>query len=361
MIPFLPDPLEPMLASLRAVDGLDQVERVRVGAHILATSPRPPIGQSPYEVVHRHDKLTVRYYAPKVRAVRTPVVLVPSLINSSAILDLEPGRSLVGALAAFGHPTYLVDWGVPADEDAREDVGYVLLDLLHRSIDRVCRHAGTDDAAVFGYCMGGTIAAMLAALRPARVRALATLAAPVSFVHGGRFRDLVAPESFDVASIRDDALLPVEVIRPAFKLLDPMGNWSKHLAIEAARHDPDRLRSVLARERWLEENVPLQGAFAREFIRNAYQEDRLLDGTWTIRGETVQLASIRCPLQVTVCRNDFIAPAASTTPLARATSSKDVELVELDTGHIGVVVGSAGPKHFYPQLDRWLRRVGEAT
>lgn len=338
---------------MRGIDGLEQVARARRGMAVHAVTPRPETGRTPHRVVHRQDKLALRYYAPSVRAHRTPVVLVPSLINRATILDLEPDRSLVAALAAQGHPTYLVDWGVPGPEDAGEDVGYVLLELLHRSIDRACRHARSKRAHLFGYCMGGTLAAMYAALRPGRVATLTALAAPVRFSAGGRFRDFAAALDTDRA-LDPDGLVPVEVMKPAFKMLDPMGNWSKFLGLEAASHDPTRLTRALARERWLEENVPISGAFAREFLKLGYQEDRLLDGTWVVRGEAVDLRRITCPLLVVTCAGDFITPAEAALPLAEATSSAEVCVEQVPTGHIGVVVGGYGPAVFFPMLGAWL-------
>jgi len=327
------------------------------GMAVHAVTPRPAVGLTPSTVIHAQDKLAVRYYAPRGDARGSPVVLVPSLINRAWILDLEPGRSLVDGLAGLGHPTYLVDWGEPGPEDAEEDVGYVLLELLHRSIDRICRHARAQDALLMGYCLGGTLSAMYTALRPERVAGLVALAAPVSFSNGGRFREFVAPGVFDVdRAVAADGLVPVEVMKPAFQLLDPMGSWTKYLAVEAAADKPQQLARVLVRERWIEENVPMSGAFAREFIRSAYQEDRLLAGTWTIRGERVDLGRIQAPLHVVACRKDFITPLAAALPLAGATSGR-VETTVLETGHIGVVVGSEGPRTFYPLLDRWFREV----
>lgn len=75
-------------------------------------------------------------------------------------------------------------------------------------------------------------------------------------------------------------LVPVELMKVGFKLLDPMGSVTKFAAIEQAASDPVRLARTMARERWLEENVPLPAPFAREFIRRTYQEDALLGGTW---------------------------------------------------------------------------------
>jgi polyhydroxyalkanoate synthase len=347
------DPVLPMLAG---VPFAEQAARVRRGMQILASAPRPPVGLTPYESIHTHDKLTLKYYAPPTGAPkRAPVVLVPSLINRAYILDLEPGRSLVAALAQLGHPTYLVDWGEPGPEDAQEDVGYVLHDLLHRSIDRACRHARSERALLFGYCLGGTLAAMYAALRPARVAGLVTLNAPIQFAKGGRFADFVRP--LDVERTFDaDGLVPISVMKPAFIMLDPMGHWSKHLAVEEAAAHPTRLARVLVRERWLDESVAMPGAFARDFIRNAYQQDRLVDGTWVVRGERVDLRRITVPVHVVACRRDFITPVDCALALTELVGGA-VRATVLDTGHIGVVVGAEGPRTFYPLLDTFFREV----
>lgn len=327
---------------------------------IHATAPRPPTAQTPHQVVHTHDKLTVRYYPPSsaaeapARGRPWPVVIVPSMINRATICDLEPGRSLVGGLAERGHPVYLLDWGTPADEDADEDVDYVLSRLLHHSIGRIAHHAGVRRVHLFGYCMGGTLAAMYSALRPERIGSLCTLAAPVHFEHGGRFRDLVVELDVDEA-FPEGTLVPVEVMRPAFQLLDPVGAWTKYAGIDEAAAEAEALRRVMVRERWLEENVPVPSAFARQFIRHTYQRDDLIAGTWQLGGQAVDLGQIRCPTLVCACERDFVAPLASVAPLADVVPGARLEV--LAAGHIGVVVGSTGPRVFYPLLDSWFREV----
>ena len=210
-----------MSDSIPGFGAFDKVERIRRGMWVHATSPRPDVGQTPHSVIHRHDKLTVRHYAadPEADKQPLPVVIVPSMINRAYIVDLEPGRSLVEGLANKGHDVYLIDWGIPGQEDADEDVGYVLLTLLHRSILRIRRHAGTRQVHLFGYCMGGTLTAMYTAVRPDPVASLCTLAAPIHFAKGGRFYDLVSPVEVEEA-IRADGLVPVESMKPVFQLLD---------------------------------------------------------------------------------------------------------------------------------------------
>ena len=348
------DPFAALRPWTASIGGVDHSDRVRRGVLIHQSAPRPPIGTTPNEVVHTQGKLALRYYAPAGPVRQTPIVVVPSMINGASICDLEPDRSLVAGLAHRGHPTYLIDWGVPQEEDAQTSVEDVILDLMHRAIDRACRHAGAPKASLLGYCQGGTLSAMYAALRPQRVATLAVFNAPVRFSDGGRFRDFVDPATFNVdEAIDPDRLLPVELMRVAFKLLDPMGNWNKYIALEKEAEDPARLARALARERWLEENIPLPGTFAQEFIRNAYQQDRLLAGTWAVGGRRVDLREITAPLLVIAAAKDFITPPAAALPLAEATRSADVTAKVLDAGHIGLVVGGFGPKVFYPLLSSW--------
>jgi polyhydroxyalkanoate synthase len=355
MMHAMPDPLDALRPLVAGIAGLDHADRVRRGAALLSRAPRPPVGLTPHRIIHRQNKLCVRFYAPSGESTGVPVVVVPSMINKAWICDLEPDRSLVGGLAERGHPVYLVDWGVPGDEDAGQTVADTLR-LLQRSIDRACRHAGAPQALLLGYCQGGTLATLLTALHPERVRGLSCFNTPVHFAHGGRFRRFVDASHLDVeAAFPADRLVPVALMRAAFQLLDPMGVWQKHLALERVADDPTRLRRSLARERWLEENVPMPGAFAQEFIAKTYQEDALMSGSWVVGGRRVDLSSITCPVQVTASSRDPIAPPASVLPLAELVGSDDVTVETLDTGHIGIVVGSFGPRVFFPRLDRWLR------
>jgi len=101
----------------------------------------------------------------------------------------------------------------------------------------------------------------------------------------------------------------------------------------------------------------MPAAFAREFIKRAYQDDALVDGTWVVRGETIDLSRIECPVLVIACERDFICPVPAALPLADAVGSSSIRTEVLPIGHIGVVVGSFGPKVFYPMLDGWFTEV----
>src|SRR5215217_1348727 len=88
------------------------------GAHLLLEADPPETGRTPREVVWRRNKSRLYRYAPgqeKEHAV--PVILVYALILRPYILDLVPNNSLVEQLLGEGFDVYMLDWGVPGDDD----------------------------------------------------------------------------------------------------------------------------------------------------------------------------------------------------------------------------------------------------
>ena len=70
---------------------------------------RPAVGTTPADVVHEENKWRLlRYRArPEGVAHRTPVLLVPSLINRHYVLDLMPGKSFAEYMVGRGHDVFM--------------------------------------------------------------------------------------------------------------------------------------------------------------------------------------------------------------------------------------------------------------
>ena len=80
------------------------------------------VGATPKDVVWRRDKAELwRYRSGPVRY-GPPVLIVHSLVSRSYILDLRPGSSLVEYLTDAGLDVFLLDWGVPDELDADNDL-----------------------------------------------------------------------------------------------------------------------------------------------------------------------------------------------------------------------------------------------
>ena len=79
-----------------------------------ATKGLPAVGGTPHDVVWTENKWRLLRFRPvgELRH-KTPILLVPSLINRWYVLDLAPGRSFAGWLVEQGHDVYIIDWGSP--------------------------------------------------------------------------------------------------------------------------------------------------------------------------------------------------------------------------------------------------------
>ncbi|MEY3012461.1 MAG: hypothetical protein RIT45_1196 [Pseudomonadota bacterium] len=322
----------------------------------LPTRPRPAVGASPADVVHRENKLRLlRYRAdPEVAPSGLPVLLVPSLINRHYVLDLMPGKSLVRWLVAQGHEVYCIDWGTPGPEDAGLGMDDVVLGLLGRSV----RVAGAGRPVhLLGYCMGGMFTAMLAAVRPAEVASLTALAAPIRMAGDpGLLRAWATTRGLDVdALVAAEGVVPWQLLQGAFQLLRPTLNLGKavHLVDRASREG--FLDGYLAMETWANDNVGLPGAFFATYINAIYRDDRLADGTLSLGGERVDLGAIRCPTHAIVFVDDHIAPAASCRALLELVSADERRLLELRGSHVGGVVSTAAARNLWPHLAAFWR------
>ena len=146
-------------------------------ARDLATPPRVPqmvdgspfqigrnIAATPGAVVLRTEQLELIQYRPQTERVHTvPVVIAPPTINKYYALDLAPGRSLVEHLVQQGLQVFVISWRNP---DARHaDWGFdTYVQATSEALDAANRICGTDRAALFGFCSGGILSTLTAAV-----------------------------------------------------------------------------------------------------------------------------------------------------------------------------------------------------
>ena len=207
---------------------------------------RPPVGSTPADVVHTENKWRLlRYRRATPARLKTPVLLVPSLINRHYVLDLLPGKSFVQWLLERGHDVYCIDWGTPADEDR------------YLSFDDVCdRYLGralhkTGRAHVLGYCMGGTLAVLHASVHPERFASLTALAAPVRFSEAGLLGLWTQSQQFEPESMVEGlGNVPWQLLQSSFHMLRPTLNLSKTVHMIDRACDDEFLDGFLALETW---------------------------------------------------------------------------------------------------------------
>lgn len=288
-----------------------------------------------------------------------PVLLVPSLVNRSTVLDLDEGASLVRFLAARSLDPFLLDWGAPGEAERAFDLTDYVAGRLARALSAVRAARPDRRPVVLGYCMGGLLAVALAQLRPDDLAALALLATPWDFhaddragaVRLGAVGEALRPM---VAALGE---LPVDHIQALFAALDPMLVVRKFARWGGAAPDPAADRAFVATEDWLNDGVPLAGPVALECLVGWYGANTPGTGTWTIAGRAVRPETLPHPALVVVPSNDRIVPPASALPLGRLLPNATVRRPR--SGHVGMVVGRRAPRTVWAPLARWIAAAPE--
>jgi polyhydroxyalkanoate synthase len=341
-------------------DPRDAFSRYTAGMRALLEGPRAETGQTPKEVIWTRNKARLYHYLPvTTERFPVPILLVYALINRPYVLDLMPGNSLVEYLVAQGFAVYLLDWGIPGDEDQGMTFDDYVLHYLPAAVHRMLRHARADAFTLFGYCMGGTMSAMYAALFPdPPLRNLVLLTTPIDFapeklgMHGAWTRAGVFDPDWLVDAYGN---IPGELIDLANRMLKPIPNYlGTYVTMWDRLHDGKPLDTWLAMNKWVNDGIPFPGAAFRQWIRELYQQNKLVRGELRLRGRRVDLANITCAaLNIVGTRDHICAPAQAEGTLAR-TGSTDAELVLLDAGHVGLLTGAEAKRELWPRLRRWL-------
>ncbi len=325
--------------------------------NIVLTTDDAEIGRSPREVVWTHRKTTLYRYRSSSRRHAVPVLLVFALINRPQVFDLRPGYSFVEHLLEEGFDVFLLDWGEPDEEDADMGLAEYICDELAWGIRECSRAAGGQPVTLLGWCIGGALCAMYAALESdPRVRNLVLLTTPVD-TQGSLYEQWVGRDAFDADAVADAMpAIPGAGVDWANKLMKPVTNyWTTYRKLwQQVRRGEANREAYQAMAKWVADNPPFPAKAYREWIVWMYKENRLARGTLRLRGRRVDLGRIERPLLVVTAGADHIAPREGTLPLLELVSSEDVTHLDRPGGHIGLMAGSKARAEIWPEIVEWL-------
>ncbi|QDG50271.1 alpha/beta fold hydrolase [Persicimonas caeni] len=326
---------------------------------------QPEIGSTPADVVHRENKWRLLHYRPRTEgpAYKTPILLVPSLINRHYVLDLMPGRSFAEWLVGQGHDVYCIDWGTPTGEDRYLTFDDVCETYLGRAVRKVARSSETGKTHLLGYCLGGTLTTIYAAKHQEYLAGHIALAAPINFHDDGLLSRWTRTETFDVDKLVEaNGNVPWQLMQGAFHLLRPTMNLSKAVYLVDRAWDDQFLDGFVAKETWANDNVSFPGEAYRRYIDELYIGNKLIAGEFALGGTPVRLEDIENPTLVLAFEHDHIVPADSAAVLVDEISSDDKEVMRLPGGHVGAVVSRKAAEHLWPIIGQWLAdRDGRST
>lgn len=313
------------------------------------------LGSTPGKTIFSLNKMKViAYKSDQPARYQEPILLVPSLINRAYIMDLLPKFSLARYLIEQGFRVYLVDWGVPSDEDRLIEFDSLIDPMLRRAVSAVQRHSGSEKMSMVGYCMGATLTAMYASLFPESLSGFVNLLGPIDFAEGGMLTDWTRPDHFDPHSLTNAyGNVPPAMMQSAFQGMRPTANVVKQ--IKSPGTSEAEIREFFdALEYWAWDNIPFPGAAYNKYIRDLYQGNKLVRGQFTVGGERIDLGNIDCPVLVLTADKDHIVPTPSAQHLEEFVGSRDTLTVTVKGGHVAAVVGPTARLQLWPKMAEWL-------
>lgn len=288
-------------------------------------------------IVASAGRATLRDYGGAGR----PAIFVPSLINPPDVLDLTNANSMLRWLAQHGVRPLLVDWGsATAAERALSVAGHVEMMLLPL-IESVGR-----DAALVGYCLGGTMALAAAMLRP--VDRLALIAAPWRFAGYSRESKTELGALWAAAEpvAQQLGMFPMELLQTAFWTLDTGRVVAKYADFGRLDPDSDAARAFVALEDWSNGGPPLTLAAGRELVESFMRDDQPGSGRWRVAESIIDPLAITCPVLEVTSRSDRIVPSETAAGIGQQLSLKQ--------GHVGMIVGGRARMVLWKPLAAWL-------
>ena len=334
------------------------VLRARNGVRYVRGTHRPKVGATPKEVVWRRGKAELWRYRNGTVRYGPPVVIVHSLVSRSYILDLRPGNSLVEYLTAAGLDVFMLDWGVPDELDADNDLERYVDFYLPRAVAAVRRETAPIEVTLAGYCLGGVLAALYAAAHEdAPVRNLILMATPVDFDEMGAMVALLREGRLNPDELIDDTgNVPADALYSGFYMLAPTTEVAQKATLLDNLWNDEFVEGFQAMAQWSRDHVPFPGAAFRQLVESLRAPERADDGLDPARRPHASTSpNARGNVLNAMAERDNVVPPAAVEPVMQLIGDPARrEELRLPGGHVTFGTGRGALKHTMPRLAEWI-------
>ncbi|MFM5885264.1 MAG: alpha/beta fold hydrolase [Novosphingobium sp.] len=352
--PPLPAPEE---VSERVRIEVDRALKRNIKGLEFLNAAREDVGAMARDLLWRDGTAALYRYRPLLDEIyRKPLLIVTPPSNKGYIFDLAQGQSFVEYMLSRGYDVFLLDWHTPRRSEAGLGLTHYVEHFVGESVARTAAAAGVEEISLAGYCMGGVLTTMYAALHAGEaVSNLIAFATPIDFSHMRMFQVWADRRHFDVDDLVDRlGIIPPDLMLGAFDLMRPANRTAGQLNLWTNMWNDEFVRSYRMFDRWAAETLPVPGEYFREQIKHLMWDNRLVAGTMELGGRPVDLGRITVPILNIVAVHDHVVQHAATGPLMTLTGSDDREEIVSKGGHVSLVAGPAALRRLWPHIDAWL-------
>ena len=349
-------PVDLILSKM--ADDVEKVHsRARKASEVLLAPLDTDLAQTPYDIVYEEDRVRLKHYRPPGEVkYKTPLLIVYALINRETMLDLQPGRSVVERFLNQGMELYMVDWGYPTRKDRFLGFDDHINGYMDNMVNFICREKNVKKINLMGICMGGAFSLIYTALHPGKIKNLITTVTPSNFdTQKGLLH--IWMKSMDVDSVvKTYGNLSADIMNLGFLMLNPARLMiDKYVGFVENMDKKIFVENFVRMEKWIFDSPDLPGEVFREFVKECYQQNKLIQSKLYVGGKRVNLKKITMPMLNIYGKYDHLVPPEACDQITREVGSKDTEDICLDTGHIGIYVSAKCQEAFAPKIAAWLK------
>ncbi len=331
------------------------------------------IATTPYDVVYEEDRVKLKHYRPiptKDRTLstnltdifgeqvklKTPLLVVYALINRETMLDLQPGRSVVHSFLNSGIDLYMADWGYPSRKDRYLTIDDHVNGYMDDMVEVIRQRHNISKINLMGICMGGTFCVIYSALHSEKIKNLITTVTPTNFDTDQGLLNIWMKDIDVDRMVSTYGNMPGDLMNFGFLLLNPARLMiDKYVGFSEHMDDKSFVENFIRMEKWIFDSPDVPGETFRQFVKDCYQKNLLIQNKMEVGGKRIDLKKITMPLLNFYGKYDHLVPPAACELLTSRVGSKDTEDICLDTGHIGIYVSSKCQKEFAPKIAAWLK------
>ncbi len=353
--------LNPASMQKAVEERLQMSKKLLQGVNSLLSIEEVDVGLTPKELVYEEDKVKLYHYKPLVKKVSpVPTLIVYALVNRQYMMDLQQNRSVVRGWLEQGLDVYIVDWGYPDKMDKYITMEDYIDGYINNAVDTVRQMSGQDKINLLGVCQGGTLCTIYAALYPEKIKNLVTMVAPIDFhIDDGLLN--IWSRHLNVDTMVDTyGVIPGDFMNVGFLMLKPFQLMlDKYMGLLNNIDNPEVVQDFVRMEKWIFDSPGQAGEAFRKFVKDLYQDNKLIKNEFELGGRKVNLKKITMPVLNVFAEQDHLVPPSSSKPLNKAVGSKDTDVISFPGGHIGIYVSSKSQKEVSPAVSKWLHDRSE--
>jgi len=313
-------------------------EHFQVGEQVAATKGK---------VVLRTRLMELIQYSPQTKTVYAePLLIVPAWIMKYYILDLSPKNSLVNYLTGLGHTVFMISWKNPTPEDRDVTMDDYLEHGVLAALDAVNTVVPKRKVHAVGYCIGGTLLAITAALLAARdddrLASATIFAGQTDFSEPGEISIFISPAQLAMleAMMWKAGVLESRQMGGAFQMLRTYDLLWAPTVGTYLRGERIGVNDLMA---WNADGTRMAYRMHTDYLHQLYLNNDLAEGRYVAMGEQLNLADVTVPMFVVGTETDHVAPWRSVYKVGRLVRSSDYTFCLTSGGHNAGII--SGPEH----------------